>query len=300
MQGAGRPTKAIERLHELVRAVLRPAEDEGALDAGPSEQLVERPDLVDLADVDPGLVDRVDRRPFRADRDRRGVRRVALCDRADVRGEGRREEGRLARPAEEANDARDVGREAEVEEPVRLIEDEHADLREIERPARDEIDEATRRRHRDVSATTESELLVAVPDASIEGDDPYRAAAPEGLDFGGDLRAQLARGHDDEREGRGRAAVDALEDGQREGAGLPGAGLRLGKEVATRAQVRDRELLDGRERGPAERSCRPVEVRSKCDQGEGCPSVGLQKRQTASRGPSHISSGCPRVSVTQV
>src|SRR5205814_22120 len=57
-----RPAQPIERLHELVRAVLRSAKHQRPLDAGPAEQLVERADLVGLAHLDPRLVDRLDGR----------------------------------------------------------------------------------------------------------------------------------------------------------------------------------------------------------------------------------------------
>src|SRR5438445_13492930 len=144
-----------------------------------------------------------------------------------------------------------------------------------------------------MDAAPKGALLVAVADTAVERGDAGHAAAPERLELGGDLRAELARGNDHQRE-RGRGApLDALEDRQREGPGLPGAGLRLSEQVAARAQVRDRELLDRSEGVPAEPACGSVELRSEGDQGED-PSAGPKKR-AALGGPAHVSSGCPNV-----
>ncbi len=57
----------------------------------------------------------------------------------------------------------------------------------------------------------------------------------EGLELSRDLGAELARGHDDERERRTGATLDPLEDRKCEGARLSGAGLRLRQEIAPSA-----------------------------------------------------------------
>src|SRR5512132_355217 len=57
-----------ERLHELVGAVLRAPEDERTNDILAAEDLVERGDLVVLAHLHPGLIDRRDDRLFGLDR----------------------------------------------------------------------------------------------------------------------------------------------------------------------------------------------------------------------------------------
>ena len=89
---------------------------------------MERADLVCLTNLDPRLVDRVDGRRLGAHGDGRGVLGVALRDRLDLRGEGRGEKRGLARSRHQRHDPRDVGREPEVEETIRLVEDEDADL----------------------------------------------------------------------------------------------------------------------------------------------------------------------------
>jgi hypothetical protein len=73
------------------------------------------------------------------------------------------------------------------------------------------------------------------------------------------------------------AALNELENREREGARLTGAGLRLGEQIAPGAKVRDGKVLDRREARPTEVSRRAIEVRSKRDQERGFPSLGYKK-----------------------
>ena len=134
-----RPAQPVERLDELVRAVLRPTKHERPLDPGSPKELVKCAHLVGLAHLDPGLVDRINGGCLRLHRDEFRVLRVALGDRAHLRGERRREKRRLAGPGKERHDPRDVGREPEIEQAIGFIEDEHADLAQIARPSRHEV-----------------------------------------------------------------------------------------------------------------------------------------------------------------
>ena len=94
---------------------------------------------------------------------------------------------------------------------------------------------------------------------------PMVEAAEEG-ELTSDLLTKLAGGNDDKSDRRAGAPIEALQDRDREGAGLSGAGLGLGKEIATGAERWDRELLDRRERGPAELLGRAVEIGAERDQ----------------------------------
>src|SRR5438093_6435920 len=91
VEGSRRPAEPVEGLHELVGAVLGSSEHERALDAGPTEQFVESADLVGFTHLDPRLVDRVHGRGLGADGDGRGVLRIPLRDRPNLRGERRGE-----------------------------------------------------------------------------------------------------------------------------------------------------------------------------------------------------------------
>lgn len=71
----------------------------------------------------------------------------------------------------------------------------------------------------------------------------------------GDLAGQLTGRDEDETAGVAGLAVDgeALEDGDAEGEGLAGPGLRLAADVTTGEGVRDRQGLDGEGVGNAAR-----------------------------------------------
>jgi len=127
-----------------------------------------------------------------------GVLRVALGDRLDVGGEGRREERRLPRLRHELDDSWRCRARTEIEEAVGLIEDEHPHLREVAGPSGDEVEQAAGRRHGDVSATAQRELLIAVADPAVQRDDTSGTVPPQRFELGSDLRAELAR-RDDHR-----------------------------------------------------------------------------------------------------
>src|ERR1700730_6353755 len=96
----------------------------------------------------------------------------------------------------------------------------------------------------------------------------------ERLELRGDLRAELACRDDHEGERRRCPAIDPLEDREREGAGLSGAGLRLSEEVASGAKVGDSQVLDRREGRPTEVTRSAIKVWSKSDQVKRGPSWG--------------------------
>ena len=81
-------------------------------------------------------------------------------------------------------------------------------------------------------STTKGVLLGAVADAAVQRDDTSVSETAEDLDLAGDLLAELPRRYDNKRERRAGASLDSLEDGEREGAGLTGAGLGLREEIA--------------------------------------------------------------------
>src|SRR6185436_3543736 len=70
-----------------------------------------------------------------------------------------------------------------------------------------------------------------------------------GLEALGDLQRELARRREDQRTGRLRLCLtlvggETLQDRQREGCGLAGAGLRDAEQVLAGGDVRDRLRLD--------------------------------------------------------
>jgi hypothetical protein len=102
---------------------------------------------------------------------------------------------------------------------------------------------------------------------------PARRGCCRGGDVAGDLQAQLAGRHDDERL---RLAVGALargehplQQGQAEAEGLAGAGRRLADQVGAAQRDRERVLLDGERAGDAGRGQRLHGLRADAQLGEG-------------------------------
>ena len=111
------------------------------------------------------------------------------------------------------------------------------------------VDRATRRRDHDIDPAAEAAQLLPDRLAAVDGHDPGAERLAIDVEGLGDLHGELAGRDDDEGAGAvgsGRADRDALEDRQREGRGLAGAGRRLGEDVAAAEQQRDGLALDRR------------------------------------------------------
>jgi hypothetical protein len=108
----------------------------------------ERLNAVLVGDLDEAVLDLGIRAPLcRARLVNRRITRVALGEPAGVAVKRRREEQCLAVLRACADDPVDRGAKAHVEHAVGLVEDEHADVVERERAARQQVLEATRGRH---------------------------------------------------------------------------------------------------------------------------------------------------------
>ena len=130
-------------------------------------------------------------------------------------------------------DAADVGQEAHVEHPVRLVEDEDLEAGELRVAEPEVVEEAAGRRDDDVDAAPEGVLLGAHPDAAEDGRAGERRVERERLEMLVDLRRQLARGREDERARRAaRLRHEAVKDREEERGGLAAARHRAGEDVA--------------------------------------------------------------------
>ena len=156
---------------------------------------------------------------------------------------------------QQVEDPADVGHEAHVQHPVRLVEDEDLDLAEVGRALADEVEQAAGRGDEDLDAG--AQLLDLRVERHAAVDHRARAAgdvAAVGLHRLGDLDRELAGRRQDEaadrvagRRERGvRVGLEAVEDRQRERGGLAGAGLGGGEDVAALEHEGDGPFLDGR------------------------------------------------------
>ena len=155
---------------------------------------------------------------------------------------------------EQGQDLADIGQEAHVEHPVRLVEDEDLHLRQVDVVLADMVQQATGRRDEDLDPAAQGLGLGLDRHAAVDDRRAQRHGPAVGLEALVHLHRELAGRDEDQRSdgmaGRREARVgvlpQAVQDGQREGRGLAGAGLGGGEEVASLEDEGDRFGLDGR------------------------------------------------------
>src|SRR5450759_867865 len=244
------PVNALARhavARQLVRAVLRARERENALEIAAFEERKKQRELEVLRDG----VDRLrdahggERLPLHVHGD--GVLQQLLRELRDRRRHRGREEERLAVLGKVPEDAADIGQEAHVQHPVRLVEDEDLDARELRVAEAEVVEKAARRRDDHVDAAPERVLLRAHSDAAENGRAGKRRVDRERLEVLVDLRRQLARGREDERARRAaRLRHETVKDGEHERGGLTAARHRAGEDVTAFHRGRNGVVLDGR------------------------------------------------------
>ena len=249
-----------ELLGEAVGPVLGPGEDERLGDAARPDEMREELALALAVDRDHDLLDELRGLVARRNIDTCRVVHEAGGQLPDLVREGRREQQVLALAGEQGEDLADVPDEAHVEHPVGLVQDQHLDLREVDGPLLDVVEEAAGRRDDDRRPGAQGAGLGLEADAAVDRDGAHRAVAAVGPDALLHLERELAGGREDEapdgavdgfRVGGRRdagvrvAVVQPLEDGQHEGRGLAGPGLGAGEQVAAGEDERDRLGLDG-------------------------------------------------------
>ena len=244
---------ALELLREAVRAVLGPGEYQNLLPVVALHQVCQQFALAVGVDHVHVLRDQRDRLVPARDLDLRGILLELRGQLADIVGEGRREEQRLALRWNERDDALDVGDESHVEHAVALVEHQDLHLAEVHGLLADEVEEPPRRRHEDLDALLERLDLRIDVDAAIDAEGAQRNVLAIGLHALVHLDRELARGREDQaahrmqrrREALGGHGREALQERQREAGGLAGAGLRGAEEVASRKDDGNGLRLDG-------------------------------------------------------
>src|SRR5664280_55074 len=236
-----------ELVREAVRAVLRAREGEDALEVAALEQREEQPELQVLRNGVDRLRDADGGQRLPLDVDGHGVLQQLfrkLRDRGRHRG---REEERLAALGKVPEDAADIGQEAHVEHPVRLVEDEDFEAGQLRVAEAEMVEEAPGRRDDHVDAAPKRVLLGAHAHAAEDSRAGERRVDRERLEVLVDLRRQFARRGEDERARRAaRLRDEAVEDGEDEGGGLAAARHRAGEEVLALHRGRNGVVLDGR------------------------------------------------------
>ena len=221
------------------------------------EQFHQQVALLGGVDENDALIDPIRRLRDRRDRDFHGVAQQFAGEHADVGRHRRREEQVLALARQIANDALDRPDEAEIEHLVDFIEHQELHLVQVGVAGVHMVDEAARCGDKHVNAGRQRADLRPCRHAAEDDGDFQVKAVRQILEALGDLARQFAGGAQHQHAGAaqgGRATVgnQLVEDRQREGRGLAGAGLGDADEVAPLHQRRDRLRLDRRRRGIAE------------------------------------------------
>ena len=172
---------------------------------------------------------------------------VLLGDAANLFRHGGREQRGLVGGRRAFENPLDVVDEAHAQHFVGFVENQGLQVVEIERLALEVVHDATRGADDDVGAARQLLQLDGVALAAVDRQDVEAGQiAGVALQRLGNLDRQFARRRQDQRLRLGQFDVDLFHQGQGEGCGLAGAGLRLADQVAALQQDGDAFGLDGR------------------------------------------------------
>ena len=192
---------------------------------------------------------------------------------------GGREEDGLPRLRRAAQDLLHLLAEAHVQHAVGLVDDDGRDAAQIERTAHDVIERPARRSDDHVHAQLQRlQLRLHRLPSRDDQDLKVRLPATELAEVARHLRAQLARGTEDQGLRVPFAPFELLQDRQGEGRRLPAAGGRLSNQVAARQQQRNGARLDGRRLGEAQLGHHLTEGGGEPERGEPAVSRGWRRR----------------------
>ncbi len=183
-----------------------------------------------------------------------GALQDVLGQQPDIIGHGCREQQRLALSGHVPDDLPDIGQEAHIEHPVRLVQYEYFQVRQVDRALMDVIEQAAGTGHDDFYAGSQSLFLRVYGHAPVNRDAAQARLAAQIGNGSIDLLCQFAgRRNDEGADTAARPFYQALENRQHKGRCF--ACSRLGKahDVVPLHDRRDGLVLDGRRRVIAER-----------------------------------------------
>ena len=248
---ASRDPAVIEMLGYLVGTAFRPCEDERPGHSRIAEKLDEKIALAACFNEHDLVVDAVGGFRHRGHGHLDRIDEKVARERGDFVWHRRREKQVLPTFWKGADDPADGLDETEIEHAIGFVENEEFGLAEVRRASVEVILEAARGCDQNVEAARERLDLRAMRHAAEDGGDRQgksRAKAPEAL---GDLARQFARRAQNQHaaamlRSRPRVRRKIVEDGQREGRCLAGAGLGYADEIAARHDGRNCLCLDWR------------------------------------------------------
>ena len=234
----------------LLGGVLGVGEDQRAFGLLLLQQPEQQAELLLLGDVVEALRDGVYRHPLRLDGDLGRLAHVPPRQVAHpaVQGGAGQHRPALLRRRHPAQDLAHVRHEAHVEQAVRLVDHQGADVRQRHLAGTVEVEQPARRGDEDVHALAQGSFLFLVANASVHAGHLEVEVRAEQLRLLLDLHRQLAGGDDDERESVVEVFLleEQLEDRDQERGGLAGSGLGLHGHVDAFQGVLEGTLLDFR------------------------------------------------------
>ncbi len=254
VDGVGVDVVAPQLVREAVRADARAAEDQHLVELARLDEVGEELALLLARHGMQHMADELGGGVARRDLDLDRVAQQRLGEGADLVGEGRGKKQVLPVRGQERDDPLDVGQEAHVEHAIGFVQHQHRYLVEHHRLVLHMVEQAAGRRHQDLHAAPQLGDLRVHVHAAVDHGAAKRHMFSVVAEAFRHLDRELARRREHERphrvaRGRRRGAGvgrQPLQDRQREGGGLAGAGLRARHEVAPREHHRDRLLLDRR------------------------------------------------------
>ena len=239
-----------ELFRQAIGSVLGAAENQREAFLAAFQQVVEQRPLVGHADVADRLVDFFHRGGGRGHFDMLGIFQDAPGEVDDRLRHGGGEEKGLPFRGKQGDDAPHIMDETHVEHAVGFIDDEDFELAEIHLALLEQIEEPTGGGHDNFRPALQGLDLgilshPAEHHGGLEGE-----IGPVGFEAGLDLRGQFPRWGEDEDSGAHPHPFtgmlgEVLEDGQREGRGLAGAGLGAAHHIMPLEDEVDGLLLDG-------------------------------------------------------
>ena len=249
MDGVGGNAVIGQRLHDLVGAMLGAREDQHAANALAPQDAGQDAALGGAVEDNHALVHALGGAGHGGDLHAHGVDQHVGGQARDIGRHGRAEEHRLALLGHLPDDLADSGQKTLVQHLVGFVQ--HQDLGVVQAGVLGVhvVHQAARRGHQNVHTAGQGALLRHMADAAKHGGDREAHVAAVALEAFRDLAGQFPRRAEHEHAAAAARRVAArkgklMQDGQGEGGGLAGAGLRDAQDVAAEHGGRDALCLD--------------------------------------------------------
>ena len=248
----------VDVAHHLIGAVLRAGEHQRGFDFGPLEDFHEEIAFFLLACEEDLLMDGFCSGAHASHFHAHGIGQDGGRELRDAVGHRRREEQRLPLFWQQLDDLLDVVDEAHVEHGVGFIEDQMAELVEVDESLLDQIQQPTGRRHDDVHPPAQLVDLTVLGNPAKNDHRTQGRSLAVVDDVLVNLRSEFAGGGQNQRPhppffSGFRPFGQLVHNGQREGCGFSGSGLGHAQYITSRKNKGNGFALNGRGLGVTKR-----------------------------------------------